>query len=1326
MKKMKKNFTRPISLFLALLLMVSPIFSFNIFGTTAQALTYRTGANAAAATYKAGKYYTHATSINLTGDGVTDTLSLALSQLGYYEGTTSNPYSGLYNTYDTYTSDKTTEYVYNYGDADSSGYRMAWCASFCSWAIFQAGVTNHSTHAQSCRNHIGDINYIWRECSCYQWADQLKRFDMYYARGTYTPKAGDLIFFKMSGGGTAWTNHIGLVRYSDGSKVYTVEGNRHNHVGLYSYSLSDSQICGYGVLPYPSNANAPKVDYTGKNKTAGQYITNNATLAVSSTKGGSTAFTVGKYEMFTVTGFDGSYAKVSYGGKTGYATLSSTTIQVSASEAAPVVKVTVSATDGKTSGYMGGSKLPDSNNSFENPNVLVTGLNGNTNNYKGLENYGTNKDKIIINGRTLSKWESRPGDPIINNIWVYSAGDGQAYLGIEIADTSRLRVKGREGTGEEIESIVIKRGFEIVNTTTDCWTAGEISSTSSSVGGVIGVFKENVVLTAIDNVYFNVTLGGSNSLGLDGLTFSTVTAQNVQINADANIRKGPDTTYASLGVATAGTTLEYLNETRNTKWLMVDYNGTVGWVSNVNASLVSGTSNVVLVTPENRGWQLAAGHSMNATVALSEGSQTYAYWGGSKLPAENCNYENPNFMVTGLNGTTNNYKGLENYGTNKDKIIINGRTLSKWESHTDSPIINNIWVYSDGNGKSFVGIDIANNSVLRIKGREGTGEEIESIVFKRGFEIVSTTADCWSAGEISTTSSSIGSVVGVFKENVVLTAIDNLTFNVTLGGSNSLGLDGYVFTTATAQNVKITAGAIVRSGPGATYKVLGEEEVGATFEYLDEVQNSEWLKIDYKGYVGFVSNKAASVVNGSTTVVNVTAANRDWTTEEPEIKSMDATIALSEGSQTYAYWGGSKLPAENCNYENPNFMVTGLSGNTGNYKGLENYGTNKDKIIINGRTLSKWESRPGDPIINNIWVYTGSDGKTYMGIDIADTSRLRVKGREGTGEEIESIVIKRGFEIVSTAADCWTAGEISNAPAGVGYVVGVFKENVVLTAIDNLTFNVTLGGSNDLGLDGYSFQTVAPQLVQITGGVNVRIGPDRGYTAIAFADPGETYEYLNETRDSKWFMVDYNGQVGWITSDCASIVDNTTDGAADVVLVTAANRDWEEDADLTVALSTINGAQIRTTGEQGIRFISTIEKNAAFENVEEFGTILIPSADISDISELVIGATLNGHTVAKVPAQKIYGETADTITFTAVITQIAEKNYTRAYTARAYAILNDGTIIYSDTGASRSVYEVAKKGLESSTESAANKAVFQNIVDMVEGAKDNDASWPWN
>ncbi len=145
-----------------------------------------------------------------------------------------------------------------------------------------------------------------------------------------------------------------------------------------------------------------------------------------------------------------------------------------------------------------------------------------------------------------------------------------------------------------------------------------------------------------------------------------------------------------------------------------------------------------------------------------------------------------------------------------------------------------------------------------------------------------------------------------------------------------------------------------------------------------------------------------------------------------------------------------------------------------------------------------------------------------------------------------------------------------------------------------------------------------------------------------------------------------------------------------------------------VAISTVNGAQIRTKGVMGLRFISTMEKN---EDVTEYGMVLIPSADLTDISDLTIDAVLNGHQVAKVEAKYLYAEDENTVTFTAVITNIATKNYTRAYTVRAYAILNDGTVVYGETFTSRSVAAVASAALERDPNlSDSDRELFESIV----------------
>ncbi|MBQ3055749.1 MAG: hypothetical protein IJC88_06555 [Oscillospiraceae bacterium] len=154
-----------------------------------------------------------------------------------------------------------------------------------------------------------------------------------------------------------------------------------------------------------------------------------------------------------------------------------------------------------------------------------------------------------------------------------------------------------------------------------------------------------------------------------------------------------------------------------------------------------------------------------------------------------------------------------------------------------------------------------------------------------------------------------------------------------------------------------------------------------------------------------------------------------------------------------------------------------------------------------------------------------------------------------------------------------------------------------------------------------------------------------------------------------------------------------------------------------VSVSTINGAQMRNTGAQGLRFISSIDKNAVdWDRVVEFGTVLIPTADLNTKRDLVIGAKYNGHSVAKVPAVNYYAETDDTITFTAVLTNIADTALSRSITVRAYAILDDGSVVYGDTFASRSIYEIATRIVADPNASETDRAAAEVIVAKVEGS----------
>jgi len=121
-----------------------------------------------------------------------------------------------------------------------------------------------------------------------------------------------------------------------------------------------------------------------------------------------------------------------------------------------------------------------------------------------------------------------------------------------------------------------------------------------------------------------------------------------------------------------------------------------------------------------------------------------------------------------------------------------------------------------------------------------------------------------------------------------------------------------------------------------------------------------------------------------------------------------------------------------------------------------------------------------------------------------------------------------------------------------------------------------------------------------------------------------------------------------------------------------------------------------------------------FEAVTEFGTVMIPTANLTDIDELRIGATVGGLAVAKVPANVYYAEDETSITFTAVVTNIQPKHFKRSITARAYAILEDGTVIYGDTYTARSPYQVAENGLASEHATDEEKTLFEAIINAAQ------------
>ena len=85
---MKKLFSKALCLLLVVLVAASTV-------TPALAATYRPGAQSGpSSSYAGGVYYDNYKKVPITGDGRTDVIAIALSQLGYQEGASNGQFSG--------------------------------------------------------------------------------------------------------------------------------------------------------------------------------------------------------------------------------------------------------------------------------------------------------------------------------------------------------------------------------------------------------------------------------------------------------------------------------------------------------------------------------------------------------------------------------------------------------------------------------------------------------------------------------------------------------------------------------------------------------------------------------------------------------------------------------------------------------------------------------------------------------------------------------------------------------------------------------------------------------------------------------------------------------------------------------------------------------------------------------------------------------------------------------------------------------------------------------------------------------------------------------
>ena len=252
--------------------------------------------------YKSSQYHKNILAITKTGDAAFDTVAAALSQLGYHEGNGKSDFDGE-NASGT---KNYTEYNRAFGTIGNS-YSYAWCAAFVSWCLDVAGA----------RDSAGG-----RFTSCTLWVDRLRELGLYSTRASgYTPKAGDLIFFK-SAGVTRASDHVGIVRYVKGGRVYTVEGNSSNKVSLRDYALTDTYIVGYGKPKYGGTP-LKKTALQLEDAATGLYVVTNDFLNVRATPSAIAAKRATLYRgaLVEVKSIENGWGRITYGGGDAYISL---------------------------------------------------------------------------------------------------------------------------------------------------------------------------------------------------------------------------------------------------------------------------------------------------------------------------------------------------------------------------------------------------------------------------------------------------------------------------------------------------------------------------------------------------------------------------------------------------------------------------------------------------------------------------------------------------------------------------------------------------------------------------------------------------------------------------------------------------------------------------------------------------------------------------------------------------------------------------------------------------------------------------------------------
>lgn len=184
------------------------------------------------------------------------TLEIAESFLGYEEGS---------NNWTVFAQELDSVNYFN-----SKKQNVAWCGTYCYDMIFKACFDDSNPDYDNSDRKWDCLYFTYQPsrdnaaCGCRYGANYFRNNGAWHS--VKEAKKGDVIFFGPYGAET----HQGLVRFIDGGRVYTIEGNSGNAVRHKDYDLNDSYISGIGrpryddePEPTPPTPPEPKEKYQG-------------------------------------------------------------------------------------------------------------------------------------------------------------------------------------------------------------------------------------------------------------------------------------------------------------------------------------------------------------------------------------------------------------------------------------------------------------------------------------------------------------------------------------------------------------------------------------------------------------------------------------------------------------------------------------------------------------------------------------------------------------------------------------------------------------------------------------------------------------------------------------------------------------------------------------------------------------------------------------------------------------------------------------------------------------------------------------------------------